>query len=290
MRFVGLMGVSMLLAAAGIVDAAGPVQESNAAPGGLSDVLDRATAYIERFYREFGSMVAEERYEQRIRPVPGAATRSTEIGPMQTVLRSDFLLVEVPGQGWVPFRDVVERDGKPVGDRQTRLADLFLGGARDAFEQGRAVIEESARHNIGNVDRNINVPTLALTFLMREHRDRFAFDLDGRDDGAVVLAYTETSRPTVVRSREGGDLPVEGRFWIDEEDGTVLRTEMRAFDTRVQAEVMVAFRYDDTVASWVPARMEESYQRRNGGVRVIGEATYSRFRRFQVTTEEEFEQ
>jgi hypothetical protein len=93
-----------------------------------------------------------------------------------------------------------------------------------------------------------------------------------------------------VRSREGGDLPVEGRFWIDEEDGTVLRTEMRAFDTRVQAEVMVAFRYDDTVASWVPARMEESYQRRNGGVRVIGEATYSRFRRFQVTTEEEFEQ
>jgi len=291
MRLRSLLGVAVMLCVLGTPS---PVASGAGALRGqredLQELLDRATAYVARFYREFGSMVAEERYEQRIRPVPGATTRSTAGGLARTVLRSDFLLVQLPGQGWVPFRDVIEHDGKPVDDRQARLADLFLSGAEDAFEQAGAVMDEGARYNIGNVERNINVPTLALGFLSQELLARFAFTLEGRDDGAVVLAYKETARPTVVRNGRGGDLPVEGRFWLDENEGTVLRTELRAFDTRLQAQVMVTFRHDPDVESWVPARMEESYRRRNDGVQVLGEATYSRFRRFQVTTDEQFEQ
>jgi hypothetical protein len=62
----------------------------------------------------------------------------------------------------LPFRDVFERDGKQVRDRQERLAALFLkGSSRSAFEQARAIMDEGARYNIGNVARNINMPTLA---------------------------------------------------------------------------------------------------------------------------------
>ena len=73
-------------------------------------------------------------------------------GPTETVLVSDFLLVQVPGEGWLPFRDVFERDGKQVRDREERLAALFLkGSSRSAFEQARAIMDEGARYNIGNV-------------------------------------------------------------------------------------------------------------------------------------------
>ena len=62
---------------------------------------------------------------------------------METVLVSDFLLVQVPGEGWLPFRDVFERDGKQVRDRQERLAALFLkGSSRSAFAQARAIMDE----------------------------------------------------------------------------------------------------------------------------------------------------
>jgi len=265
-------------------------ERAGTSTGAVSVLLDRATAYVERFYRDFGSMVAEERYEQRMRPIPGSNTRFALSGRDRTTLVSDFLLVEIPGQGWVPFRDVFEHDGKPVPDRQTRLADLFLSGAQDAWEQGLAVINESARYNIGNVERNINVPTLALAFLMRGSRDRFEFEVEGRDADAVVMTYEEKDRPTIVQNGQGGDLPVEGQFWLDEEDGTVLRTELRAIDTGAEAKIIVTYRYDPDVRSWVPARMEERYVRRRDRVEVLGEATYARFRRFQVETAERFEQ
>src|SRR5262245_9760080 len=76
---------------------AGPAAAQDA-----SALVDRAAAYVEVFQRDFGAMVAEERYEQAIRPVAGSVTRSGRgvAGPQQTVLVSDFLLVQVPGEGW----------------------------------------------------------------------------------------------------------------------------------------------------------------------------------------------
>ena len=134
-------------------------------PTSFGELLDRASRYVESFQRNFGSVVAEERYEQTLRRVIGGNTTSVQRGgggPMETVLVSDFLLVQVPGEGWLPFRDVFERDGKQVRDRQERLAALFLkGSSRSAFEQARAIMDEGARYNIGNVARNINMPTLA---------------------------------------------------------------------------------------------------------------------------------
>jgi hypothetical protein len=237
-------------------------------------------------------VVAEERYEQMLRRVIGANTTSVQRGggPMETVLVSDFLLVQVPGEGWLPFRDVFERDGKQVRDRQERLAALFLkGSSRTAIDQARAIMDEGARYNIGNVARNINVPTLPLPFLTAQHRQRFSFKAGKRDenDPGAVIEFKETGRPTFIRTTGSRDLPVSGKFWIDERDGTVLRTELHAADTGVEAHIVVTYEPDAATGLRVPVRMEERYRRSRDPMEVRGVATYSRFRRFQVNTSEE---
>lgn len=209
---------------------------------------------------------------------------------METVLVSDFLLVQVPGEGWLPFRDVFERDGKQVRDRQERLSSLFLNNSsRSAFDQARAIMNESARYNIGNVSRNINVPTLALPFLLAENHKRFSFKAGKKDEDepGTVIEYKETARPTFISTTNGRDLPVSGRYWLDERDGTVLKTELHAIDTSVEAHIIVTYEPDAATGMRVPVRMEERYRRGRDPLEVRGVATYSRFRRFQVNTSEE---
>jgi len=262
------------------------------AQSSIDELLARASAYVESFERSFGSVVAEERYEQSIRRAAGANGTTVQRGaggPMDTVLVSDFLLVQVPGEGWLPFRDVFERDGKQVRDRQDRLAALFLTGSRAAVDQARAIMNEGARYNIGNINRNINVPTLPLQFLTPAHKHRFAFKIGKREeaDGGAVIEFKETGRPTFVSTTGQRDLPVNGRFWVDEQTGTVLRTELHAVDTGVEAHIMVTYQRDAPTGLMVPARMEERYRRARDTSEVHGLATYSRFRKFQVNTSEE---
>jgi hypothetical protein len=262
-------------------------------PSSVGALVERAVSYVERFQQNFGSVVSEERYEQRLRriPVPGNSSMQQRggVGPQETTLVSDFLLVEVKGEGWLPFRDVFERDGKPVRDREQRLAAIFLKGGRNAFDQARAVMDEGARYNIGNVSRNINTPTLTLAFLTSRHRGRFEFKLGKQDDTdpGVEIEFRETARPTFVATTGGRDLPVRGRFWVSEADGTVLRSELDAIDTGVEAHIIVTYQKDDGIGLFVPARMEERYRRPRDPMEVYGVATYSRFRRFQVSTSEE---
>jgi hypothetical protein len=255
------------------------------------DLLARVAAYVQEFYRSFGSVVAEEKYEQTIRRAPGANGTSVQRGgggggPTTTTLVSDFLMVQVPGQGWLPFRDVFERDGQQVRDREERLAKIFLSGSRASFEQARAIMDEGARYNIGNIQRNINAPTLVLTFLTDEQRGRFSFKLGKPDDEGAVIDFREIGRPTFVRTTNDRDLPVNGKLWVDEQTGTIRRTELHAVDTTVEAHITVTYLQDSVLGVWVPSRMEERYRRGRDTNEVRGMATYSKFRRFQVTTSE----
>jgi hypothetical protein len=250
-------------------------------------LLDRASSYVERFQQQFGSVVAEERYEQRIRRFVGGTSSSSNARLGETVLLSDFLLVQVPGEGWLPFRDVFERDGQKVRDREDRLSALFLtGSSRTAFEQAKRIMDEGARYNIGNVQRNINQPTLAIGFASRQHRTRFDFKEKERDADGTVLEFKEMTRPTFVSTTNGRDLPVSGKFWVDAETGVIRRSELEAIDTGLNARIVVTYQHDATLDMWVPARMEERYRRSRDSVEVVGTATYSRFRRFQVSTQE----
>ena len=108
--------------------------------GPLEAVLDRAGWYLDSFVEEFENVVAEERYVQdastnlpSFSPVTGRGNVGVQTAASDLVkarhraLRSDFLLVKSPDtDALVPFRDVIEVDGVQVGDREARLARLFL--------------------------------------------------------------------------------------------------------------------------------------------------------------------
>ena len=255
-------------------------------------MVDRASAYVDEFQRRFGSMVTEERYEQSVQEPTALGPRSARPQLERVVLVSDFLLVQVPGEGWTPFRDVFERNGQKVRDREERLAKLFLSGSsRSAFDQARQIMREGSRYNIGTVERTINIPTLPLAFLTAAHRGRFTFEIEKRDEAdGTIVEFREVRTPTYIATTGGRDLPVSGRFWVDEASGAIRRTELDAVDTSVEAHIKVAYRLDDGLRLWVPVRMEERYRNRVSPAEVRGVATYSRFRKFQVSTSEEIAQ
>jgi hypothetical protein len=266
--------------------ALGPGVQAQSEVGAL---IDRATVYVDEFQRRFGSMVTEERYEQSVQDGIALGARGVRPPFERVVLVSDFLLVQVPGEGWTPFRDVYERNGSKLRDREDRLARLFLNGSsRSSFEQARQIMLESSRYNIGSIERTINLPTLPLVYLTKAHRERFHFEVMKRDpqDGTVV-EFREVRMPSYISTRDGKDMPSTGRFWVDEARGAIRRTELDVVDPTVEAHIKVAYRLDDGLALWVPSRMEERYRDRRTTSEVRGVATYSRFRKFQVNTSEE---
>jgi hypothetical protein len=254
----------------------------------LDALVDRASAYVDQFQRRFGSMVTEERYEQSIQEGVALGARSRPQFE-RVVLVSDFLLVQVPGEGWMPFRDVFERNGQKVRDREERLSRLFLNGSsRSSVDQARQIMLEGARYNIGTIERTINLPTLPLVYLTPPHRDRFTFELGKRDpqDGTIV-EFREVRGPTYIATRGGKDMPSTGRFWLDEPTGAIRRTDLDVEDSTVEAHIKVTYRLDEGLGLWMPVRMEERYRDRRSTSEVRGVATYSKFRKFQVSTSEE---
>ena len=270
---------------------------SRAQEPSVADVLARATDYVDAFYDQLSGMVAEERYEQRARtPVTigfgGDPNR-------RRVLRSDFLLIRPEGEDrYYGFRDVFEVDGRAIRDRQERLTRLFLDPSLSADRQIRGVRMESARYNLGGVERSLNTPTYALRFLHASYKPRFAFervtdtsprlglDPPADIDGVWVLRYTETWPTTVIHGRDGRNLPAKGRFWIEPVTGRVLVTELIIDDAAVDATITVRYEVDDTMGHLVPVEMRERYDNHREGSRIDGTATYGRFRRFQVHVEE----
>jgi len=281
--------VLIRVAACALALAAPPALRAQSA---VSALIDRASAYVDEFQRRFGSMVTEERYEQSVQEPTSLGPRSARPQLERVVLVSDFLLVQVPGEGWTPFRDVFERNGQKVRDREERLAKLFLSGSsRSAFDQARQIMREGSRYNIGTVERTINIPTLPLAFLTPAHRGRFTFEIEKRDEAdGTVVEFREVRTPTYIATTGGRDLPVSGRFWLDETSGAIRRSELDAVDTSVEAHIKVTYRLDDGLQLWVPVRMEERYRNRVSPAEVRGVATYSRFRKFQVNTSEEIAQ
>src|SRR4030095_5796012 len=147
----------------------------------LDDVLDKVTDYVAVYTRDFIGVVAEETYRQDVRGRSGGADLRgfpTEGVRQSRTLKSDMLLVRAPaGDRWLQFRDVFEVDGKPVRDREERLAKLFLTPSQSAQQQVEDIKTASARYNIGGVNRNVNIPVLALSVFETSNRPWFTFTL-----------------------------------------------------------------------------------------------------------------
>ena len=263
----------------------------------LPQVLARATEYVEELHARLSGVVMEERYQQRA-SAPGFGRFGADSYERVT-LRSDYLLVRPEGsERYFGFRDVFEANGSRVRDREERLVQLFLDGATTVDEQVQGILTDSARYNVGDIQRNTNTPTLALLFLRQSYKPRFEFervrdrspslgiDEPDRRAGVWVIDYRETWPTSVIRRRRGDNLPARGRYWIEPATGRVLVTELVLQDDAVDSLVTVRYDTADELDHLVPIEMRERYNNRRSGSRVEGTATYSRFRRFRVLVEE----
>jgi hypothetical protein len=244
------------------------------------ELLDRATAYVLSFVDKFANVVAEETYRQETtRP---RASR---------VLRSDLALVRYPGATtWMTFRDVYEVDGKSVRDanQEQRIMRLFTETPRNAMGRAREIAEASTRFNLVDIG-STNSPLLVLAFLQPEYRTHFRFNLAGIEKklGPTVrtVRFVEFQRPTILKQGANSDLFSRGLMWIEEQTGRVVKTELQLGPQMEPVRITTTYRFDEDLQLNVPVEMQDWYPDGDGEIK--GFATYGKFRRFQVQTEEQ---
>jgi hypothetical protein len=271
-------------------------------PHDLTDILRRAGSYVDEFQTQLAGLVAEESYVQEL------VSRDTGDRFQRRRLRSDLLLLRPEGAvTWTQFRDVFEVDGRPVRDRQERLVKLFIGDVSGA-QQVAQIRAESARYNIGHIVRTMNVPVLPLAVLAPASQPRFRFTVPGSDriderprigggpigsapnfrvkTEGLILDFEEQHGPTLVRTSDGADIFARGRFWLEPDTGRVLISEMTIQDARVRGDLVVSYQSEPMLGMLVPVELRERYVDRPDQPTITGVATYSNFRRFQVSTEQ----
>jgi len=282
------LALTLLLGA--VVQAQAPSQPATTAPASLDEVLERLSTYLSDYADKLSRTVANERYNQSSGT---AATRVT------AVLDSEFGIVKVPDfEGWLGFRDVLKVNGREVQNHETRLADLWLNPAPIPLQQARRIAAESARLNVGTIQRNINSPALVLELLDRRNRPRLSFRKASEttiDQTRVwVVRYKEEVSPTMIQSYQGRDIPMEGAAWIEPTSGALIRAEVNIEDflampriATSKAQLRVYFALDPRLKFWVPSRFTERYDVGNRTA-MAGSATYSNYREFGTETREDF--
>ena len=258
------------------------------AQGSLSvkDVVRRVESYVASYGEKASIVVGAERYEQK-----ALGSGSDE---RTRTLVSDFALVYADAiHGWLGFRDVREVDGRRLSDREDRLASVLMG-SQGRFDEARRLSDESARFNIGSIQRNFNVPTTLLFFFVPENHDRFKFAARRvAGDGTWEIAFRETSTPTLIRTADGQSIRSAGTIWVQPDTGTIVRTRLdldvvlgrKTLAHHGRGSVDVVYQVVETMRMWLPRTMDEQFEASREGVwdRVSGHAEYSDYRTFTTS-------
>ena len=280
MRRLVAAAVVSALACASVVFVFAAEPQVAALDNSLPSLLSRMGTYVDRYERELAAVVSEEQYVQEITTVNGMFGDKRE-------LKSDLLLSKAGDMGWVAFRDVFAVDGKEVRDRSDRLVNLFLKPTGTSRDQVAKIVAESSRLNIGWVNRNINVPTMVLQFAKASEQYRSEFR---RGDTAEIegvqareIRFQEKKVPRMIQTRDGA--AAQGRFWIEESTGTVVKTELRVATGSTNATITVVYRLQPKPSLWLPMLMNERYATPRQPV-ITGRATYQNFRQFNVLVDQ----
>jgi len=256
-------------------------------PLSVKDVTTRVEAYVASYGEKASIVVCTERYHQEAKG-SGMTVDTTRS------LVSDFAIVKADTiRGWLGFRDVLEVDGQRVADREDRLARVLMQ-SQGSYDEARRISNESARFNVGAIERTFNVPTAALFFFTPDNHDRFKFAARTvAADGTWEITFRETDRPTLIREPDGTSVPSSGIIWVDPKAGTILRTRLQvqtiaghgARARRGQGQVDVVYRLVSELNLWLPASMEEEFEVSRSEIvdRVFGRAEYSNYRQFTTS-------
>ena len=291
MRVSALVCVSTLLSSVVVLAGSQAPREPT-----LAEVLQRAAAYVAEFELRLSTIVAEEAYVQDWSSV-GPKGRTFA----RRELRSDLVLMKPSSaESWAEFRDVFEVDGRVIRPRDGRLEQMLRQPEGAASMHVGTIVAESARFNLGDVDRNVNTPLFSLRFLETANQPRFRFErstgvgptpadsTEGPADTVFrvstevwAIAYDEVRSGTLVRTARRRDQPAHGRFWIEPATGRVLASELILDDRTVRATIEVSFQSEPLLNMLVPVVMRERCEGKKTGSIVEGRATYGRFRRLE---------
>jgi hypothetical protein len=241
------------------------------------ELMARTAAYVSQFVQHFSNVVAEENLVQEI-----------TVPRRKRTLRSDYLLVRfAEDTEWISFRDVAEVDGMPVRDKEERLTKLFLEPSKDALRRASDVQAAGAKYNLIDIG-TLNNPLLAMAFLQNNYQPRFRFNLAGIEKklgpNVRTVQFQEWKIPTILRGNSNRDILSRGLAWIEEDTGRVVKTELRIGNQSSPISIITLYKVDEELGINVPVEMRDWYPDGQGEIR--GVATYGRFRRFQVKTEE----
>jgi hypothetical protein len=246
----------------------------------LDVLLDRLATYLHAYEAKLNTLIADEHYvQEERRRLPRRRTTDSEV-----------LFLRLPGYAeWFGVRDTKKVDGRPVKGAGVTLADLLEDSGGDVIERAAAIVEASARHNLGD-RRTINMPTVPLEVLSARNHPRYIFKVagNGRIDGTRVrrLDFSEFDEPTLVQSVEGGSLWTRGSAWIDPTTGALWRAELHvgpdppgSYRRReLESRVRVDFRHEPALNLLLPHELTETFWIR-GGVG-YGRGRYSNYRKF----------
>lgn len=179
----------------------------------LEELIPRITDSARTLAEALSGAVAWEDYDQEVLEVED---RSASL-PMKLLhnavlahrrLGSDVLLLRLPSGSFYGFRDVAQVDGQEVAERGQRIQKLFLSEGKDPNET-KTLIEESARFNIGDIERNLNLPTLILPLLLSDASgdiERLSLALEGNAserERTCAVSFRETRPPYLVGTGQG---------------------------------------------------------------------------------------
>lgn len=190
----------------------------------LQPVLEKMAQYVATYGEKASLFVGIEKYTQNV-------TFSGQMAPAPPRrLVAEFAIVKAPGDvGWVGYRDVVEFDGDKVSDRRDRLVSILTDMSADSSMVTK-LANESARYNVGPISRNFNTPTSTLFFFYPANLPRFLFTKKDTKKIAGIetweLSFKETKLPTIVKTRSGKDVPIEGSLWVNPVDGAILKSRL----------------------------------------------------------------
>ena len=259
------------LAATGAMQQAPPAR----APVDAATVAAAASAWTTRFERSLSGLLFRERYVQKF--MSGGSSRQSQLEA------NVFLLKASPTAPFVLYRDVYQVNGRAVKGHTKRLEEILTTSAPSWMSDARRLTEASARYNAGVGQRTVNVPTMPLEYLAPARVAGLALGDSGDAPvtigglEVVVLTFTETARPTLVRGPNRRDIPARGRYWIHPASGAVVRAFVEFVG---RGHVEVEYGLHETLGVWVPKTMTDVI------AGVTGVADYDEFQRVVVSTGE----
>ena len=262
-------------------------------PVEIGTVLSRATEYVTQYEADLGNLIGTEEYVQSSvwldnSTPPRVAKR------MQRRTSGDFLIIQV-GEEWAAIRKVNRVDGIKVKETTPSFDSAFDNSPEANSALLKNMKNESTEYNLGDIQREINLPTFALHVLRKSEVNRFAFERAGtaKIDGVQTwkIRFRETSGHSLVVGGKGETLYSNGMLWIEPETGRVVQTEFNVENpyasSKIRGQIDVTYGQGKNVKIWVPAYMIEHYESAYNNVDC--RADYSNFRPFLVDVKFEIE-